>query len=285
MTTIKTLNLSESTSVTTQSGTGLAQVGPTNTTLSTPPANPVAGSNASGGVGAFDRFYAYTGTVAAGTPFTINLNTGTDSYGNTLAMEHVGHIHVAHQGSTGRIIVGAGTHPVMGSDQATIQPAGAALFTNQGVGYAVAASSVSGVEPVEAFVVVDSTGSGTFTLTYMGITTGAITYSSTAATLVASINTAFNTSFGSGNIVASGSTLAGIIFTGTAGNYQYNAFGGHFVSTITGTGFTINGSATSGTTTTTTAGVAVVSAEADTITITADCGVVPFSIIALGRSL
>lgn len=235
-------------------------------------------------VGQIDRCYGYSGNVTAGTPFTINLSSGTDLLGNSLAMVHASRIHAVHGGSTGRITVGGGTHPVMGSDQAILTPGGSCVFDGIGGGYVVTGTSVSGVEPVEALPFVDASGTGTFTLTYMGITTGAITYSSTAATLVSNINTALNSAFGSGNLVASGSTLAAIIITGSAGNYQYNAFGGHFVSTISGTGFTINGSSTSGTSTTTTAGVAAISGEQDTLTITADCGVVPFSLVVLGRS-
>ena len=127
-----------------------------------------------------------------------------------------------------------------------------------------------------------SAGFGTFTLTYMGLTTGAITYSSTAATLVGNINTALDATFGTGNLVASGATLAALIITGSAGTYQYNAFGGHFTTTITGSGFTIGGA--TGTSTTTTAGVEHLTAEADTLTITADCGSVPFSLVVFGRS-
>jgi len=231
-----------------------------------------------------DRPYAIDGTVTSGTPFTINLSSGTDRFGNVIGMVHLTRVHVVHQGGTGKIVVGAGTHPVMGSDQATLQPGGSFVSDNGGAGYPVTSGSVSGVSPVEALPVADTGGSGSFTLAYMGITTGSITYSATIATLIASINTALNAAFGTGNLVASGLSLSALIITGTAGTYQYNAFGGHFVSTITGTGFTINGSSTSGTSTTTTAGVAAISGEQDTLTVTADCGVVPFSLVAFGRS-
>ena len=276
-------NIGESTKFTATSGNGAGLI-QSAASLSTPSSNPTIGNASTGVAGQFDRPFSYTGSVTAGTPYTINFNTGNDQLNNTMNMVHVGRIHVSHQGSTGRITVGGGTHPVMGSDQAVLQPGGSCVFANHGVGYTVAGSSVSGVDPVEALPFNDSSGSGTFNISYMGIITSAITYSSTAATLVGNINTAFNTSFGSGNIVASGSTLAGIIFTGTAGNYQYNAFGGHFVGAIvSGSGFTIGGG-TKGTSTTTTAGVLAISGEQDTLTITADCGVVPFTVLALGRS-
>jgi hypothetical protein len=141
---------------------------------------------------------------------------------------------------------------------------------------------VTGVSPVEALPVVDTSGSGTFTLTYMGVTTGAITYSATIATLITNINTALDAAYGSGDLVASGASLSALVITGSSGNFQYNAFGGHFVAAITGSGFTIGGA--SKTSTTTTEGVSALSGQQDTLTITADAGTVPFSVVVLGRS-
>ena len=65
-------------------------------------------------------------------------------------------------------------------------------------------SSSGGTNAIYDLVVVDSTGSGTFTLTIDGITTPAITYSATEATLVTNINTQLNATFGTSAIVASG---------------------------------------------------------------------------------
>lgn len=262
------------------SGTGIAQI-TGKVSLQSPATNRSAGS----GANQVDRAYAYTGSVTAGTPFTINLSSGSDQLANALGMVHATRVHVLHQGTTGKLAVGAGTHPVMVGDVATLQPGGSCIMDNGGVGYKVlTTSSQAGVSPVEALPVVDTTGSGTFTLTYMGITTGAITYSATVATLITNINTALDSAFGAGNLVASGASLAALIITGSAGNYQFNAFGGHFTSTITGTGFTINGSATAGTSTTSVAGVEHLTAQADTATITADAGTIPFSLVVLGRS-
>ena len=277
-TTLKNPTASEVTSANLSSGTGLLALAAA-ISLYTPSAGLGVGSAGC----QVDRCYAITGTVVAGTPFTINLSSGSDSLGGTLGMVHVSRVHAVHQGTTGKIVVGAGTHPVMIGAAATLQPAGSAVFNNNGVGYEVLTSgSQAGVSPVEALPVVDATGTGTFTLTYMGLTTGAITYSSTAATLVGNINTALDATFGTGNLVASGATLAALIITGSAGTYQYNAFGGNFTTTITGSGFTIGGA--TGTSTTTTAGVEHLTAEADTLTITADCGSVPFSLVVFGRS-
>ncbi|MGD0898383.1 MAG: hypothetical protein ABR915_11145, partial [Thermoguttaceae bacterium] len=157
------------------SGTGLAKI-----SGSFALATPAAALSVGSGANQADTAYVITGTVTAGTPFTINLSSGADQFGTTLGMAHVSRVHVAHQGTTGKIVVGGGTHPVLIGDTATLQPGGCAVFNNNGVGYEVlTSSSQSGVEPVEALPVVDATGSGTFTLTYMGITTGAITYSST----------------------------------------------------------------------------------------------------------
>lgn len=284
-------NTGETTNVSSTSGTGISQI-KNSAQLSTPVAPITIGNksnfatNQSAGIANADKPLVVNGTVVDGTPYTINLSTGTDQYGNTIGMVHMGRLHVAHTGNTGLLVIGGGTHPVMGSDQVTLQPGGSTVINNAGVGYQVASGAITGVSPVEACPFNDSTGSGTFNLSAMGITTGAITYSATVATLVANINAAFNTSFGSGNIVASGSTLAGIIFTGSANNYQYNPFGGHFTSAlITGsTGYTINGSSSTGTTTTTTAGLAPTSGEQDTLTLTAKGGLIPFSLIVLGRS-
>lgn len=94
---------------------------------------------------------------------------------------------------------------------------------------------------------VDSTGSGTFTITVEGITTGAITYSSTAATLVTNINTALTAAFGSSQIVASGSTLATIILTMSGANYAARPVATPTSTLLTGsTGYTINGVGTVG---------------------------------------
>ncbi len=277
-TTIVNPTCSETSVASLSSGTGIGKISGT-ATISTPAAALSVGSAG----GAMNRCYAITGTVTAGTPFTINLSSGNDQLANALGMVHVSRVHAVHQGDTGKIVVGGGTHPVLIGDQATLQPAGSCVLHNAGVGYKVlTSSSQSGVSPVEALPVVDSTGSGTFTLTYMGVTTGAITYSSTAATLISNINTALDSAFGSGDLVASGATLAALIITGSASTYQYNAFGGHFTAAITGAGFTIGGA--TGTSTTTTAGVEVLSAQADTLTIAADCGSVPFSLLVFGRS-
>ena len=278
----------ETTKIASTSGTGTGTVGGT-VTIVTPSSNPGVGNAPNGVIGNFDRVYtpATAATVTAGTAFTISLSSGADQYGNTLGMLHVGRIHVYHQGSTGSIMVGGGTHPVMGSDQMVLHPGGSCVFSNHGVGYAVTSGAVGGVSPVEALPFVDSTGSGTFNISYMGLTTAAITYSATVATLKTNINAALDSTFGAGNLVASGASLATVVITGTLAGYQYQAFGGHFVATLiaASTGYTIGGSSTKGTSTTTTAGVAAISGQQDTLTIAADGGVVPFSVIAAGRSL
>ncbi len=143
-----------------------------------------------------------------------------------------------------------------------------------------ASASVSAVNAVEALPFVDSTGSGTFTLTIEGITTGAITYSSTAATLYANINTALNAAFGTSAIVASGASLAAIILTFSGTGYSGRPINNSSNGTVSGvkviatlltgaTGFTVGnnptssgvGAALAGGSTTTTAGVTAVSAD------------------------
>lgn len=108
-------------------------------------------------------------------------------------------------------------------------------------------AAVTGTNQVNSLVTVDSTGSGTFTLTVEGITTAAITYSATAATLNTNINAQLDATFGAGNIVSSGASLAAIILTGTAGTYAKRPIGLIQATILAGsTGYTLNGSGTVG---------------------------------------
>lgn len=103
---------------------------------------------------------------------------------------------------------------------------------------------VPGTNQIDALVFVDNTGVGTFTLTVEGTTTGAITYSATAATLVANINTALNTTFGASQIVASGATLAAVLLTFSGNNFSQRVVGPVTSQTVVnagGTTYTING--------------------------------------------
>ena len=86
----------------------------------------------------------------------------------------------------------------------------------------------------ESLPVVDSGGSGTFTLTIAGQTTASITYSSTIATLLANINAALNTTFGPSVILASGTSLATLVFW--LGPYQ----GDHVTVTPSTSGVSFN---------------------------------------------
>lgn len=126
-------------------------------------------------------------------------------------------------------------------------------------------AAVSAVNQVNSIPFVDSTGSGTFTITVEGITTAAITYSSTAATLVTNINNALNSAFGTSAIVASGASLAAMILTFSGTGYSGRPVGTVQATVLTGsTGYTINGSGTVGTPSTcavTTAGVTAVAAD------------------------
>lgn len=104
-------------------------------------------------------------------------------------------------------------------------------------------AAVTGTNQVNSLVTVDSTGSGTFTLTVEGITTAAITYSATAATLNTNINGQLDATFGTGNIVSSGASLAAIILTGTAGTYAKRPIGLIQATILAGsTQYTLNGS-------------------------------------------
>ena len=130
------------------------------------------------------------------------------------------------------------------------------------------AAAVNAGNQIEALAVADDSGTGSFTLTIEGITTAAITYNATPATVVNSINTALNAAFGTSAIVASGASLAAIILTFSGTGYAGRPIVGHVTSTITQTGtglaggvYTINGSSTAGTSTTTTLGVTAVAAD------------------------
>ncbi len=130
---------------------------------------------------------------------------------------------------------------------------------------ALATAAVSAVNQVNSLVTVDSTGSGTFTLTIEGITTAAITYNSTVATLITNINNALNATFGTSAIVASGASLAALILTFSGTGFSGRPVGTVQATLLTGaTGFTMNGSGTVGTPSTspvTTAGVTAVAAD------------------------
>jgi hypothetical protein len=111
---------------------------------------------------------------------------------------------------------------------------------------ATATGAVSAVNAVDALDFVDATGSGTFTITIEGITTAAITYNSTAATLLASINTALNAAFGTSAIVCSGGSLAALILTFSGTGYAARPINGLPVVTLLAgaTGFTATPSQT-----------------------------------------
>jgi hypothetical protein len=104
-----------------------------------------------------------------------------------------------------------------------------------------ASASVSAVNAVYPLAVVDSTGTGTFTITVEGITTGAITYSATIATLYGNINTALNAAFGTSAIVASGASLAALILTFSGTGYSGRPIASVSFNPVTAASFTING--------------------------------------------
>jgi hypothetical protein len=106
-------------------------------------------------------------------------------------------------------------------------------------------SAAAAINCVDTLDFVDSTGSGTFTVEIEGITTGAITYSATPATLVTHINTALNAAFGTGVIVCSGASLAALILTYTLTPYAGRPIRGLPTMNVSGgTGFTTTPSRT-----------------------------------------
>lgn len=138
------IQISQGTSVTITNGTGLATQ-QSKPSLAIPSTNsggftPSVGSTA----GKWDTVFTITGSVVSGTPYTINLLTGADSFGNTLAMVHLMRLHVVNQdviaNPTHIIVIGAGTHPVMGTDQMTLGPTDDSVI-NKYTGYAIVTSS------------------------------------------------------------------------------------------------------------------------------------------------
>lgn len=130
-----------------------------------------------------------------------------------------------------------------------------------------AAAAVSAVNQINSMVTVDNTGVGTFTITVEGITTAAITYSATVATLITNINAQLNATFGTSAIVASGASLAALVLTFSGTGYTNRPVGAVTVNILVnagGTTFTINGVGTVGTPSVcpvTTAGVVAVAAD------------------------
>ena len=102
-------------------------------------ASPPVGTTA----GSVNAVIAQGGTVVTGTPVTINVATGLDPMGNAAAMVHVTEVAVVNNSATlGQIIVvGAGTHAVMGSDQFTIDAGDFGVICRDASGYPVTGSS------------------------------------------------------------------------------------------------------------------------------------------------
>jgi hypothetical protein len=98
---------------------------------------PIGPGNTAGNV---DRCFSESFTITAGTPLTINVATATDPLGNALGIVHVSSILVENDSTTAGqdFTVGGGTHPVLGTDQATAQANGGAVcIVNPNPGYAV----------------------------------------------------------------------------------------------------------------------------------------------------
>lgn len=104
------------------------------------------------------------------------------------------------------------------------------------------AMSYPGVAQVFNMPFVNSGGSGYFKLSLAGAVTAAIQYSATYSTLISNINAALNAAFGSGNVVAGGTSLSSIQLT-LSGSAYLGLNNGPLIATIQSgaTGFTICG--------------------------------------------
>lgn len=111
-----------------------------------------------------------TGTVAHGSPLVLNLLSILDPQGNTVTFASVMAVIVQNSGILYKVVVGAGTNPVFGSDQQTIIRGGVALMGSP-EGVAVVASSTQNL----TLTAPDSSATGAnavaFTLTIIGLST------------------------------------------------------------------------------------------------------------------
>lgn len=153
---------------------------------------------------------------------------------------------VARVGTSGTFnLTGAPTAnaPVANTRTLTVTYSNVNLSTGVVTITATAVGTVSGTNQVNSLVTVDSTGSGTFKLTVEGITTAAITYSATAATLASNANTQLDATFGTSAVVQSGASLAAQIITFSGTGYTHRPVGLVTATLQAGaTGFTMNGS-------------------------------------------
>jgi hypothetical protein len=101
------------------------------------PNNALGSGNSAGNV---DRCFSEPFTITSGTPLTINVSTALDPLGNALGMVHVTSVLVENDSTTAGqdFTVGGGTHPVLGTDQATAQANGGMVYIlNPNSGYSV----------------------------------------------------------------------------------------------------------------------------------------------------
>ncbi len=227
--------------------------------------------------------------MSAGQPITVSASigdpqTGTIKGSTVIAAPSTGNNPINIDQVVSQAVTPSGDQPIYASDivYTKIQAFGfVASLVSAGSGTPSVivklkgATGVSAVNAIYPLDVVDSTGVGTFTITIEGITTGAITYSSTAGALLANIQAALNATFGSGSIVVTQPTttnntteLASTILTFSGGTYAGRPIAsvGVTVTTVTGGSWTVNGnsfaSGTVGTSYSVTAGTAGVSADA-----------------------
>jgi hypothetical protein len=154
---------------------------------------------------------------------------------------------VQRQGTSGTFTLTGGPQAGQTARSLTVTYSAVNLTTGAVTITPTATGAVSGVNQINSLVTVDSTGSGTFILTIEGISTAAITYSATAATLVTNINAALNATFGTSAVVDSGASLAANILTFSGTGYAARPIGTVTATILAGsTGYTLNGSGTIG---------------------------------------
>jgi uncharacterized membrane protein len=106
--------------------------------------NPTIALGAGSTAGNINLVYQVGFAITTGTPWTVNVNTGTDPYGMTLSMVHVAAIIVENDSTTtGQdFTIGGGTHSVLGSDSYFCQANGGVIcIVNPSPGYTVSSGS------------------------------------------------------------------------------------------------------------------------------------------------
>ena len=139
----------------------------------------------------------------------------------------------------------AGATPViLGTYIAGTTGQGAAVHTTIGYPANCVIALPAAANCVRSLVTSDNTGVGSFMIWVEGVPSGVITYSSNIGTLITNINTVLDATFGAGQIVASGGSLAALVLTFSGSKYAARNILSVYTQPLVnaaGTTYTING--------------------------------------------